>query len=226
MLGEIVRPPTLATMTADSIQNAIFRGELKYGEPLREVDLTKTLNVSRSTIREALHILHSNGLVDMQPHRGAFVTELTPRLVAEVYSLRILLEPYAVRISSENGRYDSDVLKNLELLMERMREAEAIGNVFENSKADIEFHHKICEPSNHELLMRMLSTIQLIARLCILNLNLYDSRLHPQDLHHNKILMAIKKGDPATAEAEVREHLVDSRDVLMERIEQQKPEFF
>ena len=72
------RPPTLTAATAQNIQQAILRGDFAPGDALREADLSENLGVSRGTVREALRLLHQEGaLVEVIPHRGAFVIQLT-----------------------------------------------------------------------------------------------------------------------------------------------------
>ena len=57
MVQQIIRPPTLTAATTNAIRDAILQGDLQPGQPLREVELSTSLNVARSTMREALHWL-------------------------------------------------------------------------------------------------------------------------------------------------------------------------
>ena len=103
MANEFVRPRTLVEVVSDHVQGMIFRGEYEPGAPLREAELCAALDVSRTTVREALRLLLEDGLVELIPHRGARVIELAPQIVREVYSIRILLEPYAVRVALQEA---------------------------------------------------------------------------------------------------------------------------
>ena len=131
MVNQVVRPPTLTAVVADTIRDSIFQGDLRQGEPLREVELGESLDVSRGTVREALRMLQEESLIEIIPHRGAFVAELSPRTVREVYTLRALLEPYAVRVALENGAYSEEDLEALEALVRRMAELEQEGDTLE-----------------------------------------------------------------------------------------------
>ncbi|MCP4536946.1 MAG: GntR family transcriptional regulator, partial [Chloroflexi bacterium] len=90
MVDQLVRPPTITKAVADTLREAILCGELEQGEPLREVELSQSLDVARGTLREALRMLQEDGLVETISHRGTFVTKLSARKVREVYTMREL----------------------------------------------------------------------------------------------------------------------------------------
>ena len=78
-------------------------GVSSLGRGLPEIALATELNTSRGTVREALRMLADRGLVDVFPRRGAFVSQLSPRAIWEITSLRALLEPYAARLASRRA---------------------------------------------------------------------------------------------------------------------------
>jgi DNA-binding GntR family transcriptional regulator len=215
MASEFVRPRTLVEVVSDHVRGMIFRGEYEPGAPLREAELCAALDVSRTTAREALWLLSEDGLVQLTPHRGARVIELVPQLVREVYSIRTLLEPYAVRVALEEAGYGEEHLEKLQSLLRRMAEADRAKDSFELTKADIEFHTAMCEPSNHVLLLDILRMLQARTRLCITFLAFRGLDLGPQEVQHRQILDAIRAGDAGVAERVVAEHLGDSRSRLL-----------
>ena len=100
------------------------------------------MGVSRGTAREALRLLHQEGaLVEIIPHRGAFVIKLTVERAREIYTLRALLEPYAVRVAMENKAYTEEDLWELQQLVQRLGELENERNDPALVKTDMEFHH-------------------------------------------------------------------------------------
>lgn len=220
MVDQIDRPPTLTAVVADTIRDSIFRGDLRQGQPLREVELSEALNVSRGTVREALRLLQEEKLVEIIPHRGAFVTELSPRTVREVYTLRGLLEPYAVRVALEKGAYTDEDLETLAALVWRMGELEQKGDVLGISKADLDFHYLMCKRSDHLLLLELFKSLQSLARLCMLNIKTYSADLPSDELHHRQILDAIQLGDPAHAAEIVRGHINESKEALLAAMEE------
>ena len=100
-----IRPPMrrgLTEQVADSIRQAIFSGSFELGDRLNEADIADRLNVSRGPVREALAQLKQEGIVTMSWHRGAYIMELSAVDVSELYSLRTVLEVFAIR--QEIGR--------------------------------------------------------------------------------------------------------------------------
>lgn len=218
-MEELKRPPTLVEAAADSIREAIYRGDYRPGQPLRENELSQSLNISRGTVREALRLLkNENGLIDSIPYQGAFVARLTPAKVKEIYTLRALLESYAVRIAIENGAYTDDDLVELKELVSELGELRTSRDYIEDIKADMEFHHMISERCNHKLLLGVLNNLQSQILIFILNTKLYKSEPVPQDISHQAILDGILSNDPAKAEEIVREHITDAGSSLLQRM--------
>jgi DNA-binding GntR family transcriptional regulator len=205
---KLVRPPTLTASTVDAIRDSIYRGELQPGEPLREVDLCESLQVSRGTVREALRELQNEGLVEVIPHRGAFVPRLSQRTAKEVHTLRALIEPYAVRLALENDAYAEEDLKAIEALARRLHRLEQErGDTYETVQADVEFHHLICRPSNHELLLDILGQLQSLTWLLVFNVHYYKSHEYSDEPSHVEIAEAIRSGDPNLASDTLKHHI-------------------
>jgi len=222
---QFVRPPTLTATVAEHIKEAMFRGILPPGAPLHEVELSKSLGVSRGTVREALRHLQDETLVEIHPHQGAFVTRLSPRKAREIYTLRAQLEPYAVRLAMGRSAYTQGDLDELDALvrrlgdLERSSDPEHRSDLFEIITADMEFHRVMCGRSEHEMLMGVLKSLQSQTRLFILNTILYHSDLELDEPTHRAILTAIQSGDPEHAEAVVRQHIVDAGTSLVTHME-------
>jgi DNA-binding GntR family transcriptional regulator len=93
------------TTTPDGVyavlRAAILDGTVPAGGQLREAHIAADLGISRSPLREALTRLEEEGLVVKIPFRGAFVVEVSARDVADIASIRVLVEPYAAELSAE-----------------------------------------------------------------------------------------------------------------------------
>ena len=81
------------------LKHAIIVDEIPPGSPLVELELSESLQMSRTPIREAMRQLETEGLVTTYPARGSFVTVLTPDDVQEIYELRLALELWALERS-------------------------------------------------------------------------------------------------------------------------------
>lgn len=215
------RPPTLTAATAQNIQEAILRGDFAPGDPLREADLSESLEVSRGTVREALRWLHQEGaLVEIMPHRGAFVIKLSLERAREIYTLRALLEPYAIRTAMENRAYTEADLRELDALVGRIEQLEKEGNDSALVKADIEFHRLATRRCNHQLLLDMVNKLQSQTLVLIFNTKLYRSDRVPDSVSHRAILEGLRAGDPAAAEEILRGHIVDAGSSLVKRMDE------
>ncbi len=205
---KLVRPPTLTASVVDAIRDSIYRGTYQPGEPLREVDLCESLQVSRGTVREALRELQSEGLVEVIPHRGAFVPRLSQQTAKEVHTLRALIEPYAVRLALENDTYTEENLQAIEALAQRLHKLEQErGDTYETVQADVEFHHLICRPSNHKLLLDILGQLQSLTWLLVFNVHYYKSHEYSDEPSHVEIAEAIRSGDTNLAADTLKHHI-------------------
>ena len=110
-LNQITNKP-LREQVLDALRDAIVHGELKPGQPIVENDLAAQLGISRAPIREALQILNSEGLLETIPYHGTTVRALTRCDIEELYSLRSVLEAFAVsRIVTAHKADDVQMLR-------------------------------------------------------------------------------------------------------------------
>jgi DNA-binding GntR family transcriptional regulator len=128
---------------ADSLRRRILAGELVPGTPLREEALSSEYDVARHSLRSALRTLQGEGIVQIEPNRGARVKSLSPEDVRGLSELRIALEVEAARMALERGggRLPRSVHKALERLVGVCRKDRATrGAVAEAHEA---LHHEI-----------------------------------------------------------------------------------
>jgi DNA-binding GntR family transcriptional regulator len=90
------RPTTLAVEIARHLREQIMSGALTAGERVNETKVTQALASSRSPVREALRILESEGLVTLEPHRGARVRGVSEEDLEEIFDVRLMLESHGV----------------------------------------------------------------------------------------------------------------------------------
>jgi DNA-binding GntR family transcriptional regulator len=98
-VGKSAAHRTLSAAAAEELRRRIFSGDYPGGTQLRQDALAAELGASRIPIREALLQLEAEGLVKIEPHRGATVTTLDPKTVSELYEIRALIEPELTRLS-------------------------------------------------------------------------------------------------------------------------------
>jgi DNA-binding GntR family transcriptional regulator len=128
---------------ADSLRKRILAGELKPGTPLREEALSSEYDVARHSLRSALRTLQGEGIVQIEPNRGARVKSLSPDDVRGLSELRLALEVEAARIALERGggRLPPSVHRALDRLVAACRRSRpSWGAVAEAHEA---LHHEI-----------------------------------------------------------------------------------
>jgi DNA-binding GntR family transcriptional regulator len=128
---------------ADSLRERILAGELKPGTPLREEALSSEYDVARHSLRSALRTLQGEGIVQIEPNRGARVKSLSPEDVRGLSELRLALEIEAARMALERGggRLPAGVHRALDRLVAVCRRSRpSWGAVAEAHEA---LHHKI-----------------------------------------------------------------------------------
>ena len=91
---------TLASAVADRLREQILSSAYPAGTQLRQDALAASFGVSRIPVREALFQLEAEGLLQMVPHKGAVVTELSPEEVNDIFDLRVMLETRLFRDSA------------------------------------------------------------------------------------------------------------------------------
>ncbi len=155
---EAVQLKSLSEEAAEKIRQAIAVGYFKAGQKLVEANLARELGLSRSPVREALYLLEQEGLIVRHHRRGAFVRGLSRRETEEIYSLRSVLEGFAVELALKNMT-PADI-EHLQRLIDKMYEIAQAGDAVAFGRVDAEFHEYICRVSGHQLLQHVFNTLQ------------------------------------------------------------------
>ena len=93
---------TMRDQVYEILKNNITSGKYRQGQWLQENTLAEELHVSRSPVRDALHQLAKDGLVNEIPNRGVFVREYSLKDIDELFEIRIMFESYAIRAICKN----------------------------------------------------------------------------------------------------------------------------
>ena len=206
----------LADDVADRIREEILAGRVGQGERLVEAVIAEELGVSRGPVREAFKLLHGEGLVTEEPHRGAFVARLSGDDVREIFDLGGALEACAARQIAARRR-PSDILA-LRRLIERIAEAAKDGDAARVVQADLAFHEALSQLSGNrcllEVYLRYVPQIKSFIRLDLL----WHETLDDVARERESMLQAIEAGDADLAAARFAAHAEKARDVLVAHI--------
>ncbi|SLN66798.1 GntR family transcriptional regulator [Ruegeria meonggei] len=145
---QIKRPDSLSKTAEEHIRNGIINGTFQLGESLPEVKLSNAMGISKTPIREALSALNLQGLVQIFPHRGAFVFSLSQEDVVQLCQYRLILESAALEQALEKN--PTVLINELATIVSKMSEAQEADEFEQYLELDAEFHHaffKYCENS-------------------------------------------------------------------------------
>ncbi len=196
-------PRTAHQFAKDSLRRAILRGTLPGGARLVQADLAAHLGVSITPVREALRDLATEGLVRIDPHRGAVVSEVSLEEVREIYRLRGVLEPMAAGLAAP--RIPPEDLGEATRLAAEMEGETDPGRWVELNRA---FHDVLLRAVSSPRLLAFVSQLQDSATLCVaLSVTLRPLGLESGNQEHRAILAAFRARDAAAARRTVREHL-------------------
>src|SRR4029450_13581278 len=149
---------SLSKVVSDQIRGQILDGKLKPGERLVEDKLSTELGVSRVPVREALRGLSMEGLVRLEPNRGASVAEVTPELVAELVEVRTLLEALTARPAAR--RHDPEIVAALQDTLKRGNAAAQSGSPDHLARLNGEFHERLAEASRNSVLSDIMRSLR------------------------------------------------------------------
>lgn len=207
----------------ERLRRMIVEGEYGPEERLIEEQVAERLGVSRTPVRQALTMLEAEGLVEIQPNKGAMVCSFSVEDVMEVYDLRAVLEGHATRHAS--GKIDAGQLARLEELATEM---EGLSGRYADRGEEIrrlvvlnnEFHGTILEASRNRRLGRLVRRIVEIP-LVYKAFFRYGSHERVMSNHyHRQILKALRDRDPERAEIVMREHVYEGRDFVVRALEE------
>ncbi len=186
---------SLGKVVSERIRGRILDGRYKPGERLVEDKLSAELGVSRVPVREALRMLSTEGLVRLEPNRGASVAEVTPELVAELVEVRTLLEALNARLAAR--RHDPEIVAALEETLKRGNAAAHSGSPDQLAHLNGEFHERLAEASRNTVLTDIMRSLRERTSLAFA-LN-GRSRAREDWKEHAGILAAVIDGDEELA---------------------------
>ncbi|MGO4586778.1 GntR family transcriptional regulator [Arthrobacter sp. 2RAF6] len=207
--------------TLDTLRRRIISLELRPGEPLSENELAQELGVSRTPVRESLILLREEGLVQVFPQIGSFVSLVDLGRVAEAQFVREAIEC----ASLVDAVVDRDGIAGLREILEDQRGAEAAGDIDEFFRLDEDFHRELLRLAGHETAWTAVNSakahLDRARRLSLIDTRPVSTLIE----QHTAIVDALETNDPASADNSLRIHLRGVFDDV-KRIQAATPELF
>ncbi|PKO48253.1 MAG: GntR family transcriptional regulator [Betaproteobacteria bacterium HGW-Betaproteobacteria-4] len=207
-----IAPTALYQEVAERLRQRIFAHELTPGTWIDEQKIAEEYGISRTPLREALKVLASEGLVDLRPRRGCYVTEISRQDTDDIFPLMALLEGRSAAEAVRRAKpADIAALKNIHEQLEAAAREGRIDAFFESNQ---EFHKKIQELSGNRWLLSVIQDLRKVLKLSRLHSLSLEGRLQQSLDEHRLIMAALQAGDAAKAEKMMHDHLLSGREAL------------
>jgi DNA-binding GntR family transcriptional regulator len=200
-----VEATTVQFQTANKLRDAILSGYFKPGQRLVELDLCQVMQVSRTSVREALRRLEAEKLITVIPNRGPSVTEITWQDAKEIYDVRALLEGEAASLLAKRATTEQtlDMAHALEAFVHADEAGDAIGRLHATGR----FYDVMLRGCGNNVIREMLQG--LVARINFLRSRSMSrpGRAKYSAKEMRRILEAIQRKDASAARAAAVDHV-------------------
>jgi DNA-binding GntR family transcriptional regulator len=199
------RPPSVAAQIHARLRREIVSLERRPGSPLVEKAITLSYGVSRTPVREALLRLANEGLVDIFPQAGTFVSRIPQRALAETIVIRMALEEKAARLAAECATRSQ--VMSVQAIIEQLRESASSGDREAFHQADERYHAALAEMAGYPGIWVLVQQVKVqVDRYRRLTLP-QEGRMQRVIEEHQAILDALAAHDGDGAAALMNAHL-------------------
>jgi DNA-binding GntR family transcriptional regulator len=207
-----IAPTALYQEVAERLRQRIFAHELTPGTWIDEQKLAEQYGISRTPLREALKVLASEGLVELKPRRGCYVTEISRQDLDDIFPLMAMLEGRCAADAVRRARAGD--IRDLARIHGELETAARDGQIDAFFEANQEFHRRIQELAGNRWLLSVIQDLRKVLKLSRLHSLSLEGRLQQSLEEHRAIMAAIEGGDAALAEKLMHDHLLSGREAL------------
>jgi GntR family transcriptional regulator, rspAB operon transcriptional repressor len=217
------RHPAKSEQIYESLRRAIVRLEVEPGSAIQEKDICAHFDVSRTPVREALQRLAEEGLVNIYPHSGTFVSRISFRVAEEGFVIRRALEVESIRKACETAT--DDAIAALDDIIARMRILLVENRLEDYLDVDDSFHAAIARMSGYPRIWKFIT----LAKVHLDRMRQLSAPVpgHLADVteQHTAIAQALQRRNAMQAELAMRIHL-DSSFAVMAGMYEDKADLF
>lgn len=207
-----IAPTALYQEVAERLRQRIFAHELTPGDWIDEQKLAEQYGISRTPLREALKVLAAEGLVELKPRRGCYVTEVSHQDIDDIFPLMAMLEGRCAFIAVQLAK-PADI-RDLKAIHEKLELAAKESRIDAFFEANQEFHRRIQELTNNRWLLSVIQDLRKVLKLSRLHSLSLEGRLQQSLEEHRIIMAAFEAGDAEKAEKSMHDHLLYGREAL------------
>ena len=202
MAAVSLTPRALYQEVAELLRQRIFNRELEPGSWIDELKLAEEYGISRTPLREALKVLATEGLVTMKVRRGAYVTEVSERDLADVYHLLALLESDAAGVvATEATAAQLKELQNLHRELEK-----SVGQREKFFELNEAFHMRLLAIADNRWRDQMVADLRKVMKLNRHNSLLKNGRIEESLAEHQVIMAALLARNAQASVAAMQKH--------------------
>ena len=216
-MKKIEIPSNLTTLAYNSIREYILQGRLDESSRLTEDFLSEQLGISKSPVREALNRLEAEGLIRIEPRKGAYLRKLSMVEIKELYDTREALEAHVVRTAVVTAALLAELRKSLS----RQRALLQANDKARYIEEDVRFHALLAQATGNGFLCSVLSNIQ--NQIWLSRRKTYDLSSTTAPDCHEAIIKALEEGSADRAERAMREHIRNVVSRLLQFLENSQP---
>ncbi|MEQ5778502.1 GntR family transcriptional regulator [Thalassospira sp. NFXS8] len=214
-----VREPGYVRLV-QSIREEIFNGRVAAGSRLKVSEIAKRYGTSTNPAREALQVLEGEGLVTIEPNRGASVREISEDMLHNVFELRAILWAYIVRSFVEFAR--SEDIAELRRYQEGCEKAAQHSDYSSYREYNLKFHDLIV---NHHfnseaiaIIRKHDSWLRALSKTEPLNV----AQMRRSVAEHWRIVEAVEKGEVDEAVRAIEEHTRNAHTIFRDRLRRKR----
>lgn len=195
-------PRALYEEVAELLRQRIFKRELEPGSWIDELKLAEEYGISRTPLREALKVLAAEGLVTMKVRRGAYVTEVSEKDLADVYHLLSLLESDAAGVVAERATASQRTeLQGLHAELET-----TVNDRDRFFAINEQFHMRLLEMADNRWRQQMVADLRKVMKLNRHSSLFKTGRIEESLAEHRAVMTALLSGDAVLTRERMAEH--------------------
>ena len=214
MQASLIETRTLAEQIAARVRDDVLSGQLPAGSRLSQEALAEQYAVSRVPVRDALRMLHAEGLISTHPRFGTRVAALSAPDLEELYEMRLALEPLVSRLATPHMR--SGDVEQMQRQLETMAAARHDSRAW--FVAHAAFHRALNERSGRERMCALVDNLRAQTERYVRAYQVLEWPANELQREHELVVAAVRRGDPDEVAAVVREHLEIVRDRMLDHL--------
>ena len=202
---------------AHALREAILRGVLAQGDPLRQEELARNLSVSRMPVREALQILHAEGLVTFRTNHGFTVSEFRAEQIQEIAEIRFQLEGLA--LSKAIRHHTAETVRAANEALDALNEVENREGLEVRPQRHRAFHLALYQPCDMDRLMTLVeSNLQLSENISRIGSSQFSFVVDRDIREHEQLLASVRDGNVERGVKVLEAHILGQAEDIAKKL--------